>query len=308
MRVYVAGINGMVGKALKEKARSLGHEVFGVGSKILDFTDRHKVFSDLKNGHFDALIISAAMVGGIRENSLFPVNFLSKNLQIQTNLLDAANFAEIEKVVFLGSSCIYPKFAKQPIKESELLTGPLEPTNEAYAIAKIAGVKLVQAYNKQFGRNWFSLMPTNMYGPHDNFNLNSSHVIPALISKIDDAVQNRSKFVTIWGDGSPLREFLHVDDFADACIFLLNQTNNVDLINVGSGFEITIFELAKLVSKTIGFEGEIVFDLKMPNGTPRKLLNSEILKEMGWSPKINLETGIKMTYKWYRENFENRRK
>ena len=224
---------------------------------------------------------------------------MSDNLLIQTNLLDGAHKANIKKVVFLASSCVYPKFANQPIKESELLNGYLEPTNEAYAIAKIAGIKLVDAYKKEYGRSWFSLMPTNIYGEKDNFNLKTAHVLPALINKFTNAVKNKVPVVEIWGDGSPLREFLHVDDLADACLFLVKKQPIFSLINVGYGTDISIKDLALKISEIVGFEGKIDFNAKLPNGTPQKLLDSDILRGMGWSPKIDLNKGIMETINWF---------
>ena len=274
MRLYIAGINGMVGSAIALEANSQKFEVIGKSSKDLDFTDRKAVFKEMQSTKPDALIIAAAKVGGIGANSLLPVDFLSLNLQIQTNLLDAAHTSKVNKVLFLGSSCIYPKFAHQPISESALLTGELEPTNEPYAIAKIAGLKLIEAYRRQFGYRWISSMPTNLYGPRDNFDLETAHVLPALIHRFHDARVNKADKVEIWGDGSPLREFLYVDDLARACLDLLNQYDDSVAINIGSGQEITIEQLSKLISKVVGYSGEIVFNKARPNGTPRKLFDS----------------------------------
>ena len=302
MRLYIAGIRGMVGSAIARHAKEIGWEVLGKGSDQLDFTDRGPVFKELKFTKPDALVIAAAKVGGIGANSSLPVDFLSINLQIQTNLLDAAHAAEIEKLLFLGSSCIYPKFAPQPIPESALLTGALEPTNEAYAIAKIAGLKLVSAYRKQFGRSWISAMPTNLYGPHDNFNLETAHVLPALINKFDYAITHKSTNVEIWGDGSPLREFLHVNDLASACALLLDRYNEDEPINIGSGTEISIKDLAGLIGKITKFDGEIVFDSSKPNGTPRKLLDSTKIQSLGWNSTMSLADGITDTYNWFKSS------
>ena len=269
MRIYVAGINGMVGSAFALEAKTQGHEVFGKSSSELNFTDRKATFKEIQDSNPESLVIAAAKVGGIGANSSQPVDFLSVNLQIQTNLLDAAHYANIEKVLFLGSSCIYPKFASQPMSESALLTGSLEPTNEPYAIAKIAGLKLVEAYRRQYGHRWISAMPTNMYGPRDNFNLESAHVIPALIHQFHKAKTSRLNEVEIWGDGLPLREFLHVNDLARACLILLHEYDDSLAINIGSGQEISIKQLASLISKVVGFSGEIVFDETRPNGAPR---------------------------------------
>lgn len=299
MRIYVAGISGMVGSAFALEAKAQGHQVIGKPSSKLNFTDRKATFMELEDSKPDALIIAAAKVGGIGANSSMPVDFLSINLQIQTNLLDAAHAAKIKKVLFLGSSCIYPKLAPQPIPESALLTGTLEPTNESYAIAKIAGLKLVEAYKRQFGYRWISAMPTNMYGPRDNFNLESAHVLPALIHRFHNAKTNGANEVEIWGDGSPLREFLHVTDLARACLILLNKYDGSTAINIGSGQEISIEQLAKLISKVVGYSGEIVFNVTRPNGTPRKLLDSSKIAQLGWTPRVTLEEGIISTYDWF---------
>jgi GDP-L-fucose synthase len=299
MRIYVAGINGMVGSAIAIEASARGHQVLGKSSKELDLTDRTLVFKELKDAAPDSLIISAAKVGGIGANAAMPVDFLSINLQIQTNLIDAAHEANIEKVLFLGSSCIYPKFAPQPISESALLTGELEKTNEPYAIAKIAGLKLVEAYVRQYGHNWISVMPTNLYGPRDNFSLSTAHVLPMLIHRFHNAKIGNASSVDIWGDGLPLREFLHVADLAKACLTLLNHSHDLSPINVGSGQEISIGDLAKLVSEIVGFTGKITHDLSRPNGTPRKLLNSGKIAELGWKPQVSLEEGVASTYDWF---------
>jgi len=299
MRLYIAGINGMVGSAIAFEANAQGFEVSGKSSKELDLTDRKVVFEEIQSNKPDALIIAAAKVGGIGANSSMPVDFLSINLQIQTNLLDAAHKANIDKVLFLGSSCIYPKLTPQPITESALLTGELEPTNESYAIAKIAGLKLVEAYRRQFGHHWISAMPTNLYGPRDNFDLETAHVLPALIHRFHDAKVNNAKEVEIWGDGSPLREFLYVGDLARACLVLLNRYDDSVAINIGSGQEVSIEQLAKLISKVVGYSGEIVFNENRPNGTPRKLLDSSKIAQLGWSPQVKLEDGIVSTYDWF---------
>jgi GDP-L-fucose synthase len=303
MRLYIAGINGMVGSAIAFEANAQGFEVMGKSSKELDLTDRKVVFEEIQSSKPDALIIAAAKVGGIGANSGMPVDFLSVNLQIQTNLLDAAHKASINRVLFLGSSCIYPKFAPQPITESALLTGELEPTNEAYAIAKIAGLKLVEAYRRQFGHHWISAMPTNLFGPKDNFDLETAHVIPALIHRFHNAKVINANKVEIWGDGSPLREFLYAGDLARACLVLLNRYDESVAINIGSGQEISIEQLAKLISKVVDYSGEIVFNEDRPNGTPRKLLDSSKVAQLGWSPQVKLEDGIVSTYDWYLEHY-----
>jgi len=302
MRLYIAGINGMVGSAIAEEAKKQGHEVLGKSSIELDLTNRDAVFGEMKSVKPDALVIAAAKVGGIGANSTFPVDFLSVNLQIQTNLLDSAHAAGIERVLFLGSSCIYPKFAPQPIPESALLTGELEPTNEPYAIAKIAGLKLVEAYRKQYGHKWISAMPTNLYGPRDNFDLESAHVLPALIHRFHDAKVNNSSEVAIWGDGTPLREFLHVEDLASACLMLLKEYDGAVAINVGSGQETSILDLAQSIAKVVGFEGTIKFDKTKPNGTPRKLLDAHFLNNLGWNAQIGLKDGLASTYAWFLNN------
>lgn len=299
VKLYVAGINGMVGSAIALEARSHDYEVLGKPSKELDFTNRTEVFQELNRVKPDSLIIAAAKVGGIGANSTLPVDFLSRNLQIQTNVIDGAHNAGVERVLFLGSSCIYPRLAPQPIKESALLTGELEPTNEAYAISKIAGLKLIEAYRVQFGRRWISAMPTNLYGPRDNFNLETAHVLPALIHRFHNAKIANESEVMIWGDGRPLREFLHVEDLARASLMLLNSYDDSIAINIGSGEEISISKLAELVSKIVGFTGTVTFNTERPNGTPQKLLDSAKILELGWKPKINLEDGIGLTYDWF---------
>ena len=299
MRLYVAGINGMVGSAIALEAKTQGYVVLGKSSKEMDFTNRENTFAEMQTAKPDSLVIAAAKVGGIGANSSMPVDFLSINLQIQNNLLDAAHAANIRKVLFLGSSCIYPKFAPQPISESSLLTGELEPTNEPYAIAKIAGLKLVEAYRRQFGRHWISAMPTNLYGPRDNFNLETAHVLPALIHRFYDAKVNGDNKVEIWGDGTPLREFLFVEDLARACLMLIEKYDDSSAINVGSGQEITIKNLALMISRVVGFKGEITFNPDRPNGTPRKLLDSTHISELGWIPQVDLESGVAFTYEWF---------
>lgn len=299
MLIYIAGIRGMVGSAIAEEAIAQGHEVVGTDSKNLDFTNRSEVFSEILNVRPEVLVIAAAKVGGIGANSSLPVDFLSLNLQIQTNLLDAAHQANVEKVLFLGSSCIYPKYSVQPIPEAALLTGVFEPTNEPYAIAKIAGLKLVEAYRKQYNHKWISAMPTNLYGPRDNFDLKTAHVLPALLNRFHEAKVSNLDEVKIWGDGTPLREFLHVKDLALACLMLINKYDDKVAINVGSGEEIAILDLAQKISKVIGFKGSINFDLSKPNGTPRKLLDSSAINTLGWKAHIDIESGLASTYNWF---------
>jgi GDP-L-fucose synthase len=289
----------MVGSAVARAAKNSNHQVLGKSSEQLDFTDRSETFNEITLASPDVLIIAAAKVGGIGANFKFPVDFLSINLQIETNLIDAAHSNNIKKVIFLGSSCIYPKFAPQPILETSLLSSPLEETNEPYAIAKIAGLKLIDAYRRQYGREWISLMPTNLYGENDNFDLAQSHVLPALMNKIHAAKTAGAKEISIWGDGTPLREFLHVNDLAEAIIFMCTKKTDENLFNVGSGEEVTILELAKLIAEVIGFKGEFKFDENQPNGTPRKLLDSSKINKMGWKPEIGLKAGLIKTYDWY---------
>ena len=299
MRIYVAGINGMVGSTIALEAKTQGHEVLGKSSLELDLTNRNDTFLELISTKPDCLIIAAAKVGGIGANSSMPVDFLSVNLQIQTNLIDGAHAAGVGRVLFLGSSCIYPKPAPQPINESALLTGELEPTNAPYAIAKIAGLKLIEAYRFQFGKRWISAMPPNLYGPRDNFNLETAHVLPALIHRFHNAKITGASEVIIWGDGTPMREFLHVEDLARACLMLLDNYDKSVAINIGSGQEISVSRLATMISEIVGFTGGIAFNKDRPNGHPRKLLDSAKISELGWKPRISLEDGIASTYTWF---------
>jgi GDP-L-fucose synthase len=297
MRVYIAGHGGLVGSAIVRHIEEQGeHTWIGKTRRELDLLNREAVFDFLASEKPDAVIIAAAKVGGIHANNTYPVQFLSENIQIETNLMDGAHAAGIAKLLFLGSSCVYPKLAKQPIKEEYLLTGELEKTNEAYALAKISGLKLVQAYRNQYGHNWISAMPTNMYGPGDNFDLENSHVLPALIRKFDDAKKSGAPSVTLWGSGTPRREFLHSDDLGRACLFLLENYDDEIAINVGVGEDITIKELAELIKSTVGFEGEIKWDLDKPDGTPRKLLDVSRITRLGWKSQVGLKEGAKDTY------------
>jgi len=289
----------MVGSAIALEAKMQGHEVIGKSSVELDLTNRNDTFQELISTKPDYLIIAAAKVGGIGANSTMPVDFLSVNLQIQTNLIDGAYAAGVGRVLFLGSSCIYPKFASQPISESALLTGELEPTNAPYAIAKIAGLKLIEAYRLQFGQRWISAMPPNLYGPRDNFNLETAHVLPALIHRFHNAKIAGASEVIIWGDGTPMREFLHVEDLARACLMLLNNYDKSVAINIGSGQEISVAKLATMISEIVGFTGGIAFNKDRPNGHPRKLLDSGKISKLGWKPRISLEDGIALTYTWF---------
>jgi GDP-L-fucose synthase len=303
MKIYVAGHRGLVGSAIVRAIEATGnHSWIGKTRSELDLLDRQAVFRFLGAEKPDAVIIAAAKVGGIHANSTYPVQFLTENLQIQANLMDAAHAAGIEQLLFLGSSCVYPKLAPQPIKEEYLLTGELEKTNEAYALAKISGLKRVQAYRCQYGHKWFSAMPTNMYGPGDNFDLENSHVLPALIRKFDDAKNAGASSVKLWGSGAPKREFLHSDDLGRACLFLLENYDDDVPINVGVGEDISIRDLATLIQEIVGFSGSIDWDSSKPDGTPRKLLDVSKINELGWKPQTSLRSGIESTYIWYREH------
>ena len=299
MTILVAGKTGLVGSAILRGLNKAGKTAVGINSKDVDLLDRKKTFEYIQDLKPNLIIDAAARVGGIGANSNFPVNFLSENLQIQCNLMDAAHEAKVEKFVFLGSSCIYPKFATQPLNEKSLLTGELEESNSAYAIAKIAGIELIKSYRKQFGYNWISLMPTNLYGPYDNFDLENSHVLPALIRKFIDAKNMKSDTVTLWGSGTPLRDFMHVDDLSEAVIFCSERFNENEHINIGSGQEISIKNLAALISSIVGFTGRIEWDKTKLDGTPRKVLDVSKLEAYGWTPKISLENGIRETINWY---------
>lgn len=298
MKIYVAGHRGLVGSALVRAIEAGGeHTWVGKTRQELDLLDKQAVLDYIKQEKPDAVIIAAAKVGGIGANSKYPVDFLSENLQIELNLINSAHEVGIERLVFLGSSCIYPKEAPQPIKEEYLLTGPLEPTNEPYAIAKIAGLKLVEAYRKQYGYKWISLMPTNLYGPGDNYDANDSHVLPALVGKFHEATRKAECEVQLWGSGTPLREFLHSDDLARAVLLCLQYYDGGLPLNIGSGFEIPIRDLAYMVSQIIGYKGQIVWDDSKPDGTLRKKLDSTALSShINWRPSVELEEGIRSTY------------
>lgn len=298
-RVWVAGHGGMVGGAAVKRLASEQCEVVTVGRDVVDLRRQSDVEAFVADASPHVIVIAAAKVGGILANETQPAEFLYDNLMIEANIIAAAHENETEKLLFLGSSCIYPKLAPQPIPEEALLAGPLEPTNEWYAVAKIAGVKLAQAYRRQYGRDNVSAMPTNLYGPGDNFDLASSHVLPALIRKAHEAKLRGDKTISVWGTGSPRREFLHADDCADALVFLLKEYSGENHINVGSGEDITILELTRLVCDIVGFDGEILLDPTKPDGTPRKLMNSNKLLDLGWRPRIPLPTGIQQTYDWY---------
>ena len=301
----VAGASGMVGRAIVRNAKSQGiSEIVEVTSKTCDLRDIQKTRQLLLDTKPDVVIDAAAKVGGILANSTQPVEFMINNLQIQTNLFSASHEANVNKVVFLSSSCVYPKHAQQPIKESSLLTGPLEETNSAYAIAKISGMRLIQAYRQQFGRNWISVMPTNLYGTFDNFSVTSSHVLPALIRKFHDAKIKKAKEVVLWGTGTPKRELMEVDDFAAALTLVVNKYDDDETINIGVGEDQTISEIAQIIKDTVGFEGKITWDQTKPDGTPRKLLENTKLKNLDFSPAINLKEGIRKTYDWFLAQIE----
>ena len=305
-KIYIAGHKGMVGSAVWRKLESKGYSnLIGFGSKELDLRNQQAVNDFYTQEKPEVVIGAAAKVGGILANNDYPYPFLMENMQIQNNLIDGAFKSGIEKFIFLGSSCIYPKFAPQPLKEEYLLTDSLEPTNEWYAIAKITGVKACQSIRKQFGKDYVSLMPTNLYGYNDNFDLTSSHVLPAMIRKFHEAKQNNHSAVTLWGSGTPMREFLFVDDLAQAVIYALENKLSEHLYNVGSGKDITIKELAETIQKVVGHQGEIIWDSSKPDGTPRKLMDVSKMKAMGWTYSTELEDGIKKTYGWFLENINN---
>lgn len=298
-RVWVAGHKGMVGSAVVRCLESRGDIVVRADRSVVDLRHQIAVEVWLKQNRPDAIIFAAAKVGGIYANDAFPAEFIYDNLAIEANVIHSAHLTNVDRFVFLGSSCIYPKIAPQPIKEDALLTGPLEPTNEWYAVAKIAGIKLCQAYRKQYGRRYISVMPCNLYGPGDNFDPLTSHVLPALIRKFHEAkIEERSE-VVVWGSGSPLREFLHVDDLARGVVYCLDNYDEYTHINCGAGSEISINDLAELVARIVGYDGKVSFDTRMPDGTPRKLMDSSRLLALGWKPEISLESGIRQTYDWF---------
>jgi GDP-L-fucose synthase len=301
-RIFVAGHRGMVGSAILRRLQTEECEVLTAGRQELDLIDQAAVRAWMAERKPDAVIIAAARVGGILANDTYPADFLYDNLMIEANLIESSFRNKVEKLLFLGSSCIYPKFAEQPIAEESLLTGPLEPTNEWYAIAKIAGIKLCQAYRRQHGVDYISAMPTNLYGPGDNYNLQSSHVIPALIRKAHEAKLAGASSMTIWGTGKPMREFLHADDCADALVHLLKVYSGDAHVNVGSGEDMTIEALARLVMEVVGFEGDLEKDFTKPDGTPRKLMQADRLRELGWVPKIGMRAGLEDAYRWFLEH------
>ena len=306
--IFVAGHRGMVGSAIHGKLRDDGFtKVIGRTRRELDLLDRAAVRAFFEKEKPAIVVDTAAKVGGIMANNEQPVEFLLQNLTIQNNLIEAAADFGARKLLLLGSSCIYPKLAPQPIPESALLTGPLEETNEAYALAKIAGIKLCQSYAREYGKNFISGMPTNLYGPRDNYDLHNSHVLPAFIRKVHEAKKSGAKSITVWGSGTPRREFLHTTDLAEACLFLLEHYDEPDLVNIGCGEDVTIRELAETVCDVLGFDGKLEFDTSKPDGTPRKLLDISKIKSLGWSPRISLRDGIADAYRWFRENYSEAR-
>jgi GDP-L-fucose synthase len=302
MTILVAGGTGLSGSAIVRELKRVNKKVIGISSKDVNLLDRAKTFSYIKDLKPNLIIDAAAKVGGVGSNNAYPVEFLSQNLQIQSNLMDAAHEAKVDKFVFLGSSCIYPRNCAQPIKEDYLLTGELEQTNSAYAIAKIAGIELIKSYRKEYGYSWISVMPTNLYGPSDNFDLENSHVLPALIRKFVEAKRNNSSEVILWGSGNPLREFLHVDDLAKAVLVCLEKYDDSQQINIGSGDEISIKDLGQKIANLTGFTGKVVWDSNRPDGTPRKVLDSTKIHKLGWKAAITLDQGIAATVEWYQEN------
>ncbi len=302
-KIFVAGSRGMVGSAIVRNLEENGFtNIITKSSKELDLRNQQAVFEFFETEKPEYVFLAAAKVGGIHANSTYPAEFIYDNMMIQNNVIHAAYLNKVEKLFFLGSSCIYPKLAPQPLKEEYLLTGALEPTNEAYAIAKISGLKMCEFYKKQYGCNFISAMPTNLYGINDNFNLQNSHVLPALLRKFIEAKQNNASEVVVWGSGTPMREFLFVDDLAEACVFLMQNYNEAETVNIGTGEDVTIKELAETIKNTVGFEGELVFDTTKPDGTPRKLLDVSKINNLGWKHKVNLQEGIEKTLDWVIQN------
>lgn len=307
-KIYVAGHRGLVGSAIVRNLKSKGYNnIVGRTHKELELTDQQAVRAFFEEERPDVVVLAAAKVGGINANNTTPAEFIYDNMQVQCNVIHCCHQYGVKKLLFLGSTCIYPKMAPQPIPEDALLTGPLETTNEAYAVAKIAGMEMCKFYKRQYGDDFISCMPTNLYGPHDNYDLNGSHVLPAMIRKFHEAKLNHAPSVELWGTGTPLREFLYVDDMADACVFLLENYDGEQHVNIGTGKEVTIKELAEMVKKTVGFEGEIIWNDGMPDGTPRKLTDVTKLHSLGWRHKVELEEGIRMAYDWFKENVDHAR-
>lgn len=304
-KIYIAGHRGMVGSAIRRKLEAEGYtNIIFRRSSELDLRVQADVMEFFENEKPDYVFLAAAKVGGIQANNIYRGDFIYENLMIELNVIHAAKLSAVKKLMFLGSSCIYPKLAPQPLKEDYLLTGPLEPTNEPYAIAKIAGIKMCEAYRDQYGCDFISVMPTNLYGPNDNYDLNNSHVLPALLRKFHEAKEAGTPSVMIWGDGSPMREFLHVEDLANACIYLMENYSDTQLVNIGTGVDVTIRELAETIQKIVGYEGELTFDSSKPNGTPRKLMDVSKMNEIGYKAKIGLEEGIRMVYQDFKTNYE----
>jgi len=302
-RIFVAGHHGLVGSAIVRRLQSEGYRNLLLRSRReLDLEDQQAVSDFFDETKPQYVILAAAKVGGIMANNTYPADFIRNNIAIQMNVIETARRTGVRKLLFLGSSCIYPKLAEQPIREESLLQGPLEPTNEAYAVAKIAGIKMCQSYNKQYGTNFVSVMPTNLYGPNDNFDLMSSHVLPALMRKFHEAKESGSPEVVVWGSGRVYREFLHVDDMADACIYVMHHHDGSAILNIGCGEDVTIAEVAQLMKETVGYEGDIVFDSSKPDGSPRKLLDVSRLFALGWRPRIDLRRGLAETYAWFQQN------
>ena len=302
-KIYVAGSNGMVGSAIVRTLEANGYSKIVVkSSKELDLKNQQAVHDFFNQEQPEYVFLAAAKVGGIHANNTYPATFIYDNIMIQSNVIQAAYDFNVKKLLFLGSSCIYPKFAPQPIKEEYLLTGSLEPTNEAYAIAKIAGLKMCQFYKQQYGCNFISAMPTNLFGVNDNFNLENSHVLPALLRKFIEAKQNNKQEVTIWGSGTPMREFLFVDDLAEACLFLMENYNGIETVNIGTGEDVSIKELAETIMKIVGFEGNLIFEASKPDGAPRKLLDVSKINNLGWKHQTSLENGIQKTLNWIQKN------
>jgi GDP-L-fucose synthase len=304
-KIYIAGHRGLVGSAIMRKLQTLGYNnIITRTSKDLDLRNQAQVKEFFQQEKPDYVFLAAAKVGGILANNTYPAEFIYDNIMIQSNIIHNSYLVGVKKLLFLGSSCIYPKFAPQPMKEEYLLTGELEPTNEPYAIAKITGIKMTQAYNRQYGTNYISVMPTNLYGPNDNFDLETSHVLPAMIRKFHEAKVKKSSEVILWGTGSPRREFLHVDDLADAVVFLMNNYSQEGIVNIGTGEDLTIKDLAEMIKDIVGYEGKITWDSTKPDGTPRKLLDVSRLKQAGWTYNIPLKEGIQQTYKWFQDKFK----
>jgi GDP-L-fucose synthase len=302
-KIYVAGHRGLVGSAILRKLQADGYtNLVYKTSQELDLRDRNQVDRFFEEEKPEYVFLAAAKVGGIVANNEYPADFIRDNLMIQTNVIDAAYRNGVKKLLFLGSTCIYPKFAPQPLKEEYLLTGELEPTNEPYAIAKIAGIKMCQSYNRQYGTKYISVMPTNLYGPNDNFDLHTSHVLPALIRKFHEAKENNAPYVEVWGTGTPRREFLYSDDLADACVFLMNNYEGNEIVNVGVGEDISIKELAEKIKNIVGYKGEIKFDTTKPDGTPRKLVDVSKINALGWKASISLDEGLQKAYQWFLDN------